>query len=136
MKTTFTNSTTNSNQTEESRPSLTARSDKKLRIIPLGGLGEIGKNMLALEYDNDIIVIDAGLMFPREEMLGVDLLIPDISYLLEKQQNLRGLIITHGHEDLQGRKRTKSSNTVFTIKRQRPYSLLLSCQDQGRDRRG
>ena len=71
----------------------------KLSIIPLGGLGEIGKNMMALAYGDDIIVIDAGLMFPDAEMLGADFLIPDIGYLLKRRRNIRGMLITHGHED-------------------------------------
>ncbi|MCX8070079.1 MAG: ribonuclease J [Thermodesulfovibrionales bacterium] len=73
-----------------------------LKVIPLGGLEEIGMNMAILEYDNDLIVIDAGLMFPDENMLGVDFAIPDFSYLSENKHKLRGIILTHGHEDHTG----------------------------------
>jgi ribonuclease J len=72
---------------------------EKLRILPLGGLGEVGKNMMAYEYDGHILVVDAGLMFPDNDMLGVDYIIPDFQYLRDHAKQVRGIIITHGHED-------------------------------------
>lgn len=76
-----------------------AKNKKKLKIIPLGGLQEIGKNITAFELGNDIIVVDCGVAFPEDDMLGIDLVIPDISYLTKNREKVRGIILTHGHED-------------------------------------
>lgn len=78
---------------------LPSEKQKQLKIIPLGGLGEIGKNMMIYEYGSDIIVVDCGIMFPQEEMLGIDFVIPDIRYLEENKKRIKAIIITHGHED-------------------------------------
>jgi ribonuclease J len=72
---------------------------QKLRIIPLGGLGEVGKNMTAFEYGRNIVVVDAGVMFPENDMLGIDFIIPDFDYLMDKKDLVRAVIVTHGHED-------------------------------------
>jgi ribonuclease J len=76
--------------------------NNKLRIIPLGGLGEVGKNMMIYEYDENILVVDTGIMFPENDMLGIDYIIPDFDYLMNRIENVRGIVITHGHEDHTG----------------------------------
>ena len=78
---------------------MSKRKSSNLRIIPLGGLREVGKNITVVEYRNDIIIIDCGLTFPDDEMLGIDIVIPDFKYLEENKHKIRGLFVTHGHED-------------------------------------
>jgi ribonuclease J len=75
---------------------------KKLRIIPIGGLGEVGKNMMVYEYGENILIVDTGIMFPENDMLGIDYIIPDYNYLQDKGHLVRGIVITHGHEDHTG----------------------------------
>ena len=70
-----------------------------LRVLPLGGLGEIGKNMTVVEYEGRIVVVDTGLRFPTADMLGIDLVLPDFSYLRERAEDIEAIVITHGHED-------------------------------------
>ncbi len=84
-------------QTKKAKESIFAK--PKLKVIPLGGMNEIGKNITAFEYENEIIVVDCGLSFPEDEMLGVDLVIPDFSYLEKNKDKIKALLITHGHED-------------------------------------
>jgi len=76
-----------------------SKTDSRLRIVSLGGVDEIGKNMTVFEYEDDIVVVDCGSIFPKEDMLGIDLVIPDVSYLVAKKKNVRGYLFTHGHED-------------------------------------
>ena len=75
------------------------REKLKVKIIPLGGLNEIGKNLTVIEFKDDIIVVDCGLKFPDEDMFGIDIVIPDVSYLVKNAEKVRGIFLTHGHED-------------------------------------
>ena len=91
--------TAKKSKTENGKEKKSIFKKSKLKIIPLGGLHEIGKNITVFEYENEIIVVDCGLSFPEDDMLGVDLVIPDITYLEKNVDRIKGLVITHGHED-------------------------------------
>ena len=78
---------------------MTKKQHSKVRVMMLGGLNEIGKNLAVIEYEEDIVIIDCGIAFPDEDMLGVDLVIPDFTYLEKNADRVRGILVTHGHED-------------------------------------
>lgn len=81
---------------------MTKTTNEVIRIIPLGGVGEIGKAMYVVEIDEELFIVDAGLMFPEGEMLGIDIVIPDMSYIEENKERVKGIFLTHGHEDAIG----------------------------------
>ena len=90
---------TQSKSSRGRKPKAQQDDGKKLRVISLGGLQEIGKNLTVIEYENDIMIIDCGMTFPNGDMLGVDMVIPDITYLKKNINKVKGIVITHGHED-------------------------------------
>ena len=96
---------------------------EQLKIIPLGGLNEIGKNMTVYEYGGEIIVVDCGMAFPGDDMYGIDCVIPDVSYLVKHKNRIRGMFITHGHEDHIG------ARALHPQKGE--YSHLLHAPDRG-----